>query len=417
MVQRSLSIKRMALPILSVWSVAAKEIPFRAAQPGPIRSGNGLCIDIYDPINDIPTSGNPAYLFRCDGTDTQKWVRPGLSDNRLQLINTNLCLDLSEGNVNTNNDFVLLQLCDNTKTSQQWVYDGFHIHLQYNDGLCLIIGNMADRGSSVVVGPCTDQVDNTWVEYSTKFLSSFTSFNFKHLLCPVNSKVIHIGGRGGLWVDQITMTCSDGTILGPVGGNGGSPVTTSDCLNGYTAVYVTYGTLIGKVTAYCQGITLPTTDIGIGVNEGSGSTSLITLRSDEQLVGMQIYSKSSYVDQFGLLYSDRWVASHSPTPHPTAVPTFTPTSHPTSKPSRFPSMKSTVQPSRIPSSRQSIRPTIHPTVIPPNIKDHGHDMHSFLYGILAFSIPATITISIIMYRRRQRHKQEFRNLDRILPLK
>jgi hypothetical protein len=143
-----------------------------------------------------------------------------------------------------------------------------------------------------------------------------------HLLCPVGSTVVNISGRGGPWVYQLVMTCSDGTKLGPVGGTGGYAITSNDCMTGYSGVNITE--LVGRVDVYCRGSSSPI--VSIGTN--GGSTTSIVFRDDEHVVGMDVfvgsYEDGDYVDSLALLYAnDFWTPSQSTNP-PTAQPTYQP---------------------------------------------------------------------------------------------
>jgi hypothetical protein len=300
--------------------IFAADVPFRVSGPGPIRSALGLCIDI--------SSGNYLYKKDCDGTYSQQWVRPSASDYRLQVSNTNLCMDLEGGDVNAAADWVLLQTCSANKLSQQWVYDGFHIRLKYNTDLCLNIQGSAELFPGyLTASPCDDQLDNAWVEYSISSPAGTYSASdtHKHLLCPVGSRVINISGWGGFWVDQLIMTCSDGTVLGPVG-DSGAGWTTSDCTTGFSGVIMTYGTavgdakgVVGKVEAFCRGSSSPIISIGSATNGwygtsfyySSGMTSSITFQSNEQIIGMES-SYGGFVNYVSLLYAKRLVASTLP---------------------------------------------------------------------------------------------------------
>jgi hypothetical protein len=140
------------------------------------------------------------------------------------------------------------------------------------------------------------------MEYSISTTSNATLFEGtkSHLLCPTGSTVINISGRGGFVVDQITMTCSDGTVLGPVGGGGGSIIKSSNCTSGYSGVDVTYGSPIGMMTVYCWNSTSPI--VSIGYNAGS-DTNYLRFPRTQALVGMQVYH-GAYVNAIAFLNMD-----------------------------------------------------------------------------------------------------------------
>jgi hypothetical protein len=72
--------------------------------------------------------------------------------------------------------------------------------------------------------------------------STGSSFN---LACPVGAHIIAFSGRAGAMMDAIGIKCSDGTSRGPVGGSGGSAVSTSPCADGYWRVEVNFVTDYG----------------------------------------------------------------------------------------------------------------------------------------------------------------------------
>ena len=85
--------------------------------------------------------------------------------------------------------------------------------------------------------------------------STGSSFNF---LCPAGAFIVAFNGRVGAVIDAIGVTCSDGTVLGPAGGSGGSAVSSSTCLDGFSSVQVKFVTdygwnSIGGVLVSCGG--------------------------------------------------------------------------------------------------------------------------------------------------------------------
>jgi hypothetical protein len=309
---------------------------------GSIRSYVGLCIDVWG-SNGI-TIGNYAYAVKCNTMSNQLWFRQGSSDNRLQVYKTDLCMDLERGNTTTDWDYVILQTCDETKSSQQWVYDGPTILLKDNNGLCLKIqGTIPKVGSRLIVGPCDHEFSSKWVEYSKSTMVGYPTYQHNHLLCPVGSSVINISGRAGSWMDQLVMTCSDGTVLGPVGGNGGSVFTSAKCVSGYSNVTMKpMYTVVGMLEAYCRGSSYSK----VGTN-GDLPVSL-TLNVDEEIIGMDVYS-GMYVNALAFLYWSR----------PEYM--ITPTSRPSANPTRKPSTSLTKKATRPPSSRPSVNPTKNPS--------------------------------------------------------
>jgi hypothetical protein len=200
---------------------------------------------------------------------------------------------------------VVLKTCNANLDSQKWIYDGRNLRVKYNTGLCLNIqGGNSVNGAKLIVWPCDNGSNSAWVEYSISSVSGSAKAGdtFNHVLCPVGSKVINIRGRGGSWVDQLVMTCDDGkTVLGPVGGNGGSAVTPPNCMNGYSSVKVTSGTYIGKVDASCSGSTSLVTSIGAAQSLGSGSTITSNFPGKTRIIGMHVNS-GQYVNRIALLY-------------------------------------------------------------------------------------------------------------------
>ena len=74
-------------------------------------------------------------------------------------------------------------------------------------------------------------------------------------------------------MDAIGVTCSDGTVLGPAGGTGGSAASSSTCPSGFSSVQETFVTdygwnSIGGILVSCGG-----TQSGVmGFNSGSSQT-------------------------------------------------------------------------------------------------------------------------------------------------
>jgi hypothetical protein len=68
-------------------------------------------------------------------------------------------------------------------------------------------------------------------------VSDGTSFN---LSCPAGAKIVGFTGRAGAIVDALQAVCSDGSTLGPVGGNGGDVKSTATCQGGFSSVEASY---------------------------------------------------------------------------------------------------------------------------------------------------------------------------------
>jgi surface protein len=187
--------------------------------------------------------------------------------------------------------------------------------------------------------------------------------------CPDDSKIVHVNGKVGLWIYALYATCDDrlSTVLGPFGNadKGVEPKALPDCSGGYIGWQIEFGSYIGRLKLNCTNI--PDSEanfIGAGEEDGTGSTGDKLLSENQRIVGFRTYyNNSSGIQAMKVLYAEI------------------------------------------------------ETVDPDRGGITGGDMLSFLWGVLAFSVPAMIAVFIIFYRQRQQHKQEFRALDRILPLK
>jgi hypothetical protein len=103
--------------------------------------------------------------------------------------------------------------------------------------------------------------------------------------CPDGKIMTNISGRGGWWIDQLKGKCDDGSQKGPVGGQGGGPVDTQDCPQGYTGVDFSYGQFMGKLTPKCQGTPI-STPIGGGLGSGSGTVGSYDCPSGKVITGI-----------------------------------------------------------------------------------------------------------------------------------
>ena len=66
--------------------------------------------------------------------------------------------------------------------------------------------------------------------------------------CPSSSFFVQIDGRAGEWMDALgAFHCSDGSVLGAVGGPGGAAVTNPACPSGYSAITLTHAVDIDAV--------------------------------------------------------------------------------------------------------------------------------------------------------------------------
>jgi hypothetical protein len=85
-------------------------------------------------------------------------------------------------------------------------------------------------------------------------------------LCPPGARIVSISGRSGNVVDAIgPLTCSNGQVLAPVGGGGGSPFSHSSGPGGYLGIDVRAGTLLDRVTLF------PVTGASAAFGGGGGS--------------------------------------------------------------------------------------------------------------------------------------------------
>jgi hypothetical protein len=183
-------------------------------------------------------------------------------------------------------------------------------------------------------------------------------------ICPDKSKIVEVNGRVGTWIHALYATCDDSssTKLGPFGNAslGVPQAPLRKCVGGYGGWNVKVGSYIGQLTLNCTDMLGSVSDpIGAGLESGSRPMGK-SLSANQRIVGLRTYHNSSGIQAMTVLYADMSTYSNH---------------------------------------------------------DQGNGMLSFLYGILAFSVPATIAVCIMFYLQRRRHKLEFRALDRILPLK
>jgi hypothetical protein len=184
--------------------------------------------------------------------------------------------------------------------------------------------------------------------------------------CPVGSKISQINGTTAAWIFSIKAMCDDRwhTVLDPFGvPKKGSLTILPMCMGGYNGWKIHFGPYIGQITLTCPSSTDTVKNVlGFVEEDGAVTSSEWHLSENQRIVGFRTYHNSSGIQSMKVLYADM---------------------------------------------------TTDRSIVDPK----GGGMLSFLWGILAFSVPATIAVGIIMYRDRRRHKQEFRDFDRILPLK
>jgi hypothetical protein len=190
-------------------------------------------------------------------------------------------------------------------------------------------------------------------------------------VCPDESKIVLVNGHYGSYIFSLAATCDDKSkkvlTFGFPGEGLGS--TLGNCTGGYGALKIKFGSYIGQLKLNCTTDTdISSFDkniIGAGTNQGSGSNNSLSLYYNQRIVGFRTYYTTSGIQAMSVLYAN----------------------------------------------------ITDPDDVNKDETETGNGMLSFVGGILAFSVPAIITICVVMYRRRKHHKQKFRDLDRILPLK
>ena len=264
---------------------------------GPIRNLLGRCIDV--PYANY-VSGKQLQVYDCHGGDNQQWVRPSSSTDLSLQTENNMCMDAAD-NVGAGGA-VVISTCNSNLDSQKWIFDGKSLHSKYNTELCLAIEGDNALGAKLIVSLCDNDSKSAWVEYSMYSFKEIYNgwiyyYDSNHYLCPVGSKVINISGRGGYFVDQLVMTCDDGsnTVLGPAGDVGGASVTSPNCVKGYNNVTVTVGRRVGQVLAQCSGSSILSVSIGEAMNAGSGIAVSLELEGSQRIIGMHVY-KWAYSD-------------------------------------------------------------------------------------------------------------------------
>ena len=356
----------------SLPTIRTTRIPFKSPTTKPtvkptavpthlqFRSFSGL---IYNKANGqcmVPSSQGlaTATLSLCDDSSfSQRWQSvhvQGFSTFLLNQTSSNGCLD--GGNM-TNGTVLSIKPCNISSSSQRWTFDYFNYNLRSTakSSLCVAVSSLL----TVILSACSNQFINYnqgWGDISLYGGLGGTN-NFTYFTCPPGEKVTRIFGRAGDWVNQISMKCDNGHILGPVGSqSGGNRVTGSDCLEGYQGLAITSGSFVGKIDATCS---RPLGSISFGTatsSYGSGSIDQTVCERNEKIIGF--YSRSGdYVDAMNVVCGQVLT-------NPTARPTTIPTIRPSSKPSIQPSTRPTALPTKRPSSRPSIHPSTRPTLRP-----------------------------------------------------
>jgi len=153
-------------------------------------------------------------------------------------------------------------------------------------------GNILDNISFL----CAADVNNQFV---TPLYGGSGGLSDYSVSCPSGRKIAKIDGRGGAWVDQLRAQCDDGSILGPVGGAGGSLINTVTCTGGYTGGTITYGSYVGQVTLTCSSSTARF-PIGGGTLSGSGTTATFQCPAGQFVIGIRGKS-GSFVDSVSFI--------------------------------------------------------------------------------------------------------------------
>lgn len=117
-----------------------------------IRGQNGLCLDIEGGLK----PGNALIVYRCSGTDNQRFTRTPYGELRVG----NLCLDVEGGERRDGTPVVAWECRD--QPNQKWSWDRGSIRSQYT-GKCLDIeGGRARSGQRVVIWPCSGGANQRW---------------------------------------------------------------------------------------------------------------------------------------------------------------------------------------------------------------------------------------------------------------
>ena len=120
-------------------------------------------------------------------------------------------------------------------------------------------------------------------------------------------------------MDQITMVCDSGKVLGPVGGSGGlQNQNDRPCSSGYTGFSVTYGSYVGKIVAQCA---QRANSVMIGLASGSagvGNDYQSQAEGPQKIIGFYVKS-GLYVDAINVIYGN---VKTNPTASPSNKPTI-----------------------------------------------------------------------------------------------
>ncbi len=97
---------------------------------------------------------------------------------------------------------------------------------------------------------------DTPMNAGTKFGNTGTGTSFI-MSCPTGAFIVNFFGRVGAILDAVGVVCSDGSTLGPFGGDGGSLSSTVTCQDGFSSVEVEYDNrnynAIGRIMVDCAG--------------------------------------------------------------------------------------------------------------------------------------------------------------------
>ncbi|MEV0731810.1 lectin [Polymorphospora sp. NPDC050346] len=121
---------------------------------GPITGLAGKCVDVAAAGT---ADGTTVQLYGCNGTDAQRWTRPG--DGTVRALGK--CLDVSGGST-ADGARVQLWTCNGTP-AQQWTYTAGRDLVNPQAGKCLdVTGNNSADGTPLQIWSCTGAGNQKW---------------------------------------------------------------------------------------------------------------------------------------------------------------------------------------------------------------------------------------------------------------
>jgi Ricin-type beta-trefoil lectin domain len=121
---------------------------------GPIKGLAGKCVDVAAANS---ADGTQVQLYDCNGTNAQRWTRPG--DGTIRALGK--CLDVSGGST-ADGARVQLWTCNGTG-AQRWTYTAAHDLVNPQANKCLdVTGSNSANGTPLQLWSCTGGANQKW---------------------------------------------------------------------------------------------------------------------------------------------------------------------------------------------------------------------------------------------------------------